>query len=141
MWVLAVNDGEAVEIVRLLHEYGEPVMLSREPWGASWAGLEAGIQDALRRFRAANPTGEIVGVELSGANPYGAGDIDHHRYDNDDRNHTLEDGAESPSQHIAPNLQGQIEMRLGLKLEQQTSNAQWRRCVKRPGQLDTGILP
>src|ERR1035438_9253214 len=85
MWVLAVNDGEAVEIVRLLHEYGEPVMLSREPWGASWAGLEAGIQDALRRFRAANPTGEIVGVELSGANPYGAGDIDHHRYDNDDR--------------------------------------------------------
>jgi hypothetical protein len=85
VWVLAVNDGEAVEIVRLLQDHDEGTLLSQQSWGASWSGLEAEIQAALRQFRAYNPTGEIVGIELAGANAYGASNIDHHRYDDDDR--------------------------------------------------------
>ena len=77
IWVLAVNDGEAVEIVRLLQEeHREKVLRSRQPWGESWAGLEEAIQTDLRQFRDTNPMGEIVGIELSGANAYGACNID-----------------------------------------------------------------
>jgi hypothetical protein len=89
MWVLAVNDGEAVEIVRVLGERGEEMRISRQPWGATWEGLEADIQADLLQFRNANPESVILGIELAGANIYGAENIDHHRYDNDDRSNPL----------------------------------------------------
>jgi len=89
VWVLAVNDGEAVEITRLLLERGERVVISKQRWGATWAGLEPSIQGVLRQFREAHADGEIVGIELGGPNLYGAVNIDHHRYGNDDRSNPL----------------------------------------------------
>ena len=87
--MLAVNDGEAVEIERLLHQRSECVFASVQRWGATWAGLEPSIQDSLRQFRKTNAGGEIIGIELGGTNPYGAVDIDHHRYGDDDRSNSL----------------------------------------------------
>jgi hypothetical protein len=106
IWVLAVNDGEAVEIVRLLQEHGEQVLRSRQPWGESWAGLEEEIQAALCQFRNANPLGEIVGIELSGENAYGACNIDHHRYDSDDRSCPL-----SSLEQVAARIGAQLSRR------------------------------
>jgi hypothetical protein len=89
VWVLAVNDGEAVEIVRLLSQYGEVFYASEQAWGATWAGLEEPIKDSLRRFCASCEDREILGIELGGANPYAAIDIDHHRYRDEDRSNPL----------------------------------------------------
>lgn len=87
LWIVPVNDGEAVEIAALLGEHGETVAVTRQRWGASWAGLEAGVREAIERFRAAHPEGAIYGVELAGPDPYGAVNIDHHRYGEEDRSH------------------------------------------------------
>ncbi len=86
VWVVPVNDAEAVEIRKLLAERGERVLTSNQRWGASWAGLEPEIKRELLRGAAAT----IYGIELAGANPYGAVNIDHHKYgDQDDRTHPL----------------------------------------------------
>ena len=85
LWVVPNNDGEAVEILRLLRERGERVLESHQRWGASWSKLEPRIQREL-----ADSVGvPIFGVELEGPNPYGASNIDHHRYSGDDRSHPL----------------------------------------------------
>ncbi len=89
LWVLPLNDGEAVEIRRLLEHHRETVLLSRQSWGASWAKLEPKLAQRARDFRNQCPGGEIFGVELAGSNPFGAIDIDHHRYRDDDRSHPL----------------------------------------------------
>lgn len=83
--VVPVNDAEAVEIRKLLGEQGEAVAVSRQRWGASWAGLEPEVRAAIAAFRQAHPGGLIYGVELSGPDPYGAVNIDHHRYGDEDR--------------------------------------------------------
>jgi hypothetical protein len=41
------------------------------------------------QFRSLHPAGQIIGVELGGDNPYGAVDIDHHRYSGADRSSPL----------------------------------------------------
>ena len=87
LWVLAANDGEAVEIERLLADRGEGVLISRQPWGARWADLEPAIQDAVDRFRGLQPEAEVIGVELAGANRWRARNIDHHVYPDEDRSH------------------------------------------------------
>jgi hypothetical protein len=89
IWVTPLNDGEAVEIARLLGEAGERVLTTAQAWGASWAGLEPETRAELERFRAERPDGDILGVELAGPNGYGARNIDHHRYQDEDRSHPL----------------------------------------------------
>src|SRR5712692_6160335 len=89
LWVLPLNDGEAVEIRRLLEDHGETPLISHQPWGASWANLEPELAQRLHEFRSRNPGGDIFGIELAGPNPFRAIDIDHHRYDHDDRSNPL----------------------------------------------------
>ncbi|MBK7931779.1 MAG: hypothetical protein IPJ98_31150 [Bryobacterales bacterium] len=84
-----MNDGETVEIARLLQSRGEHLLVSRQSWGASWANLEPELQQQIRHFQAAHPGAPIYGIELAGPNPFGATDIDHHRYADADRSHTL----------------------------------------------------
>jgi len=85
IWVMPRNDGEAIEIEKILVTAGETVLVSRQPWGASWGSLELDIQERLR----AAGDAEIIGVELAGPNPYGACNIDHHKYRDEDRRHPL----------------------------------------------------
>jgi len=86
VWVIPLNDGEAVEIERLLKGHGETVLLTRQPWGASWAGLEPEVRKRLGEL----PSGVLVyGVELAGPNSYSAINLDHHRYADEDRSNQL----------------------------------------------------
>lgn len=89
LWVIARNDGEAVEICRLLEANNEPVLVSGQDWGATWANLEAHIHEALNAFRRDHPDAELIGIELAGPNSYGARNIDHHLYSDEDRRHPL----------------------------------------------------
>lgn len=110
VFVVPENDAEAATIVKLLVAFGAWVLVTAqqaaarsaqriaasagllvtaEPWGATWAGLEPDIVEALIRFRIENPDGIIYGVELGGPNSFGAVNIDHHRYENEDRSHPL----------------------------------------------------
>lgn len=82
-WVIPLNDGEAAEIVRVLVEGAQQVLVSEQGWGATWAGLEGWIQQGLE-WRLATGA-RVYGVELQGRNPWGAIDIDHHRYTSEDR--------------------------------------------------------
>jgi hypothetical protein len=85
LWVLALNDLEALEIRNLLESHGETVCYSSQPWGATWANLETPILDTLTRLRQHRPAAEIIGVELAGPNRFAAIDIDHHTYSDADR--------------------------------------------------------
>jgi len=89
IWVLARNDGEAVEIERLLKQADEHALISRQIWGASWRGLEEEIRRELVRFQEEHPEGVIYGIELAGPEQLGAVNIDHHRYRDEDRSHPL----------------------------------------------------
>lgn len=88
LWVVPLNDGEAVEIVRLLRTAGERMLVSGQPHGATWEGLEPQIRDEIARARSEDSLSQILGVELAGGNPYGARNIDHHCYAGDDRSNT-----------------------------------------------------
>jgi hypothetical protein len=81
LWVVPANDLEAEEIIRLLQERRQRVLVSRQRWGATWTGLEPEIIEQLR----VEPGASIIGVELGGPNPFGAVNIDHHRYRDEDR--------------------------------------------------------
>lgn len=90
IWVVPVNDLEASEIVYLLDQCKEQVILSRQPWGASWAGLEPQLAEFLALQQADLGSGfDMIGIELQGAGPAGARTIDHHRYPSDDRSNSL----------------------------------------------------
>jgi hypothetical protein len=82
LWVVPNNDLEAKAICNLLTAAGEEVLVTGQAWGATWAGLEEPIQ---ARLREAAPDTPIYGVELGGPNPFGAIDIDHHTYRDEDR--------------------------------------------------------
>ena len=82
IWVLALNDGEAAEILRLLVGKGERVLVSAQTWGASWSQLEPAICAQLDTER--NRV-RMIGIEMQGANRWGAVNIDHHRYATEDR--------------------------------------------------------
>jgi hypothetical protein len=76
-------------IVDLLRECGETIQVTAQTWGATWAGLEAELQDRVRQWRADNPAGVIYGIELAGPNEFGAINIDHHLYSDDNRSNVL----------------------------------------------------
>ncbi len=89
IWIVPINDAEAVAIATYLERHGQTVFRSQQPWGASWKGLEPAIGAAVADALAAPNPPTVHGVELAGPNPYHAIDIDHHRYQNDDRSHPL----------------------------------------------------
>ncbi len=80
VWVVSSIDGEALKIQRLLAAAGEYCLKSDQAWGAIWRDLEPSIQSQLAQLRAQSPPIAIYGVELAGPNPYGARNIEHHRY-------------------------------------------------------------
>ncbi len=85
IWVVPRNDLEAVEIINLLHDVGETVIVSSQPWGASWEKLENPVVQWVEKVLAQNPDTEVVGVELAGTARWGGRTIDHHFYSDDDR--------------------------------------------------------
>ena len=77
LWLIPSNDGEAIEIRRLLDEHRQNVIVTQQPWGASWANLEPHIQAAVAKASV------VYAVELSGPAPPNAINIDHHDYSDD----------------------------------------------------------
>ena len=85
--VTPVNDGEAVQIEKLLKEKNIKTLVTKQGWGASWSGLEPEIKKEIKNLK--NKNFEVFGVELQGQAPEGAVNIDHHCYDGDDRTNKL----------------------------------------------------
>ena len=88
--MIPVNDGEAVEIRNILTTSGEQVLITGQPWGATWAGLEPALVARLRELRNSHSDAIIYGIEIGGTPNEDAGylpviNIDHHRYRDDDR--------------------------------------------------------
>ena len=89
VWVVPENDAEAVEIRKLLAEHGETVLATGQRWGATWAALEPEVKAELDRIAAAAGGAAVYGIELGGPNSYGAVNVDHHKYGDEDRSHRL----------------------------------------------------
>lgn len=81
--VTPVNDGESAQITKILKEKNIKTLITKQGWGASWANLEPEIKKQIENYK--NKNFEVFGVELQGAAPSGAVNIDHHCYDGDDR--------------------------------------------------------
>lgn len=89
LWIVALNDGESIEIRRILDAAGELYAVSNQRWGARWDRLEAPVVELLKRFQLDKPDAVVYGVELAGPNSFRAINIDHHRYAGDDRGHVM----------------------------------------------------
>ena len=85
--VTPVNDGEAVQISKILKNKNIKMLVTKQGWGASWDGLEPEIKEEIKNLK--NKNFKIYGVELQGSAPEGMINIDHHRYDGDDRSNEL----------------------------------------------------
>jgi len=81
--VTPINDGEAVQIAKILKDKNVKTLITKQGWGASWDNLEPEIKKEIEELK--NKNFKIFGVELQGSAPEGAVNIDHHRYDGDDR--------------------------------------------------------
>ena len=81
--VTPINDGEAVQIKRILENKNIKTLVTKQGWGASWANLEPEVKEKIKEYK--NKGYQIYGVELQGSAPEGMINIDHHRYDGDDR--------------------------------------------------------
>lgn len=81
--VTPINDGEATQIAKILKNENIKTLITKQGWGASWSGLEPEIKKEIEEYK--NKGYQIYGVELQGSAPEGAVNIDHHRYDGDDR--------------------------------------------------------
>jgi len=89
LFVCPKNDAEANEIVHLLQINNELVLITSQPWGATWGGLEPEIKNAISVYISNNPDSVIYGIELGGTPPNGCVNIDHHRYKEEDRSNSL----------------------------------------------------
>ena len=85
--VTPINDGEAVQIAKILKDKNVKTLITKQGWGASWDNLEPEIKKEIEELK--NKNFKIFGVELQGQAPEGAINIDHHRYDGDDRTNEL----------------------------------------------------
>ena len=81
--VTPINDGEAVQIAKILKYKNVKTLITKQGWGASWDNLEPEIKKEIEELK--NKNFKIFGVELQGSAPEGVENIDHHRYDGDDR--------------------------------------------------------
>jgi hypothetical protein len=90
IWIVPMNDLEAVEIRNMLADAGETVIISNQRWGASWEGLEAEVVAEIEQLRSQNPDAEIVGIELYGQPQWEAArTVDHHMWGDDDSGHEM----------------------------------------------------
>jgi len=88
IWVVPVNDLEAVEIRNLLADAGEKVLVTQQRWGASWENLEAKVVAEVNDLLQSNAEAEVVGIELFGDSPWAnSRNIDHHTWGNEDNAH------------------------------------------------------
>ena len=85
--VTPINDGESVQIDKLLKEKNIKTLITKQGWGASWNNLEPEIKKEIENYK--NKNYKIFGVELQGQAPEGAKNVDHHCYDGDDRTNEL----------------------------------------------------
>lgn len=81
--ITPVNDGEAVQIAKILKDKNVKTLITKQGWGASWDNLEPEIKKEIEELK--NKNFKIFGVELQGSAPERVENIDHHRYDGDDR--------------------------------------------------------
>ncbi|MDR0397799.1 MAG: hypothetical protein LBH36_01280 [Candidatus Nomurabacteria bacterium] len=82
IFIVPNNDAEALAIQQLLQEHGADFIITNQPWGASWDGLENTIRQQILE----NSGKQIFGVELKGNSSFEDGyNIDHHSYSQDDR--------------------------------------------------------
>jgi hypothetical protein len=84
-FIIPANDGEAVEIRRILRGLKIDHVVTRQTWGATWAGLEPAVVTEIEGFLSANPSAVVYGVELGGPSRFGAMNIDHHIYRDENR--------------------------------------------------------
>lgn len=85
--VTPINDGESVQIEKVLKENNIKTLITKQGWGASWSSLEPEVKEKIESYK--NKNYRIFGVELQGGAPEGAVNIDHHCYDDDDRTNKL----------------------------------------------------
>ena len=96
LFVVPNNDGEAVEIQKLLKDNGWNYLVTGQQWGASWDGLEDDIKNDINSGKYQI----IYGIELQGSlvnksiqlrlgKVWDIINIDHHKYENDDRTNKL----------------------------------------------------
>lgn len=84
-FIVPANDGEAVEIRKILSANKVAHIVTRQPWGATWANLEPEVAQAVESFLSANPDAQVHGVELGGPARWNAINIDHHVYRDENR--------------------------------------------------------
>jgi hypothetical protein len=84
-FIVPANDGEAVEIRKILQTAKISHVVTRQAWGATWVNLEPEVVVAIEGFISANPSAVIYGVELGGPARWGAINIDHHIYRDENR--------------------------------------------------------
>lgn len=83
--IVPANDGEAVEIRKILSANCIDHVVTRQPWGATWVNLEPEVVRAVENFLSVNPDAQIYGVELGGPARWNAINIDHHVYRDENR--------------------------------------------------------
>lgn len=84
-FIVPANDGEAVEIRKILLAAKIDHVITRQSWGATWAGLEQTVVEKVEGILSANPSTVIYGVELGGPARWNAINIDHHIYRDENR--------------------------------------------------------
>jgi len=84
-FIVPANDGEAVEIRKILQAARVSHVVTRQSWGATWANLEPGVVAEIEGILSANPSAVIYGVELGGPARWNASNIDHHIYRDENR--------------------------------------------------------
>lgn len=96
LFIVPNNDGEAVEIQKLLKDNKCNYLVTNQAWGASWYGLEEDIKNEINSGKYS----KIYGVELQGElinksiqlklnKTCDIINIDHHKYNDEDRSNKL----------------------------------------------------
>lgn len=86
LFIIPINDGESVEIHKLLFSHKIPFVITSQKWGASWNKLEKPIKEKIK----SNNFDKIYGIELQGESlSEKCINIDHHMYSGDDRSNEL----------------------------------------------------
>ncbi len=85
IFIVPANDGEAVEIRKILQAAGVDYVVTRQTWGATWAGLEPEVTRVVEELLSANPSAVVYGIELGGPAHWNAINVDHHIYHDENR--------------------------------------------------------
>ncbi len=71
LWVVPVNDGESVEVEKMVRASGRRLLVSHKSWGVRWNDLEPEILDEIRLFQPDQAGRVVYGVEIGGDPPFG----------------------------------------------------------------------